>query len=59
MGAVGMIMTMKEKIEKFLEYLPTITQEEADLILEIINWDDETKVAFKFAKSMFEEKEEK
>lgn len=48
---------MKEKIDKFLEYLSTITKDESDFILEIINWDGETKLAFKLAKSIFEDNE--
>lgn len=49
---------MKKKIEKFLEYFPTITKEEADYIESILRWDDETKAAFMMAKQIFEEKDE-
>lgn len=49
---------MKEKIDKFIEYFTTITQEESDYIQDILRWDDETKAAFMFAKRMFEEKYE-
>lgn len=49
---------MKEKIDAFIELLPTITKEEADTILRIVNWDRETKAAFKFAKQIFEEEDE-
>jgi len=49
---------MKEKIDKFLQYFTTITKEEADFILDILRWDDETKAAFKLAKRIFEEKDE-
>lgn len=48
---------MKEKIEYFLEFLTTLTKEDADIILHVLNWDDETKAAFKFAKQTFEEDE--
>jgi hypothetical protein len=47
---------MKEKIDKFIKYFTTITKEECDFIESIVNWDDETKAAFKFAKRIFEEK---
>ena len=50
---------MKEKIDKMMQYLTTITKEESDYISAIINWDDETKFAFKFAKTIFEENDEK
>ena len=47
---------MLDKIEKFLELLPTITKEEADFIEDILKWDDEKKMAFFHAKSIFEER---
>ena len=46
---------MKEKIDKCLEYLSQLTKEEADLIENVLQWDDETKWAFKYAKKTFEE----
>ena len=46
---------MKEKIDKFIEYLPTITKEQSDFIKQVINWDSETSAAFLFAKRIFEE----
>ncbi len=46
---------MKEKIDKFIEYFTEITKEECDKIETILRWDDETKAAFLFAKSIFEE----
>lgn len=49
---------MKDKIEKFIKYLTTITKAEADFIESIINWNDETKIAFMMAKQIFEEKNE-
>lgn len=48
---------MKEKIDKFLKYFPTITKEESDYIEEILKWDDETKIAFMLAKRIFEEED--
>lgn len=47
---------MQEKIDKFIEYFTTITKEESDFISSILDWDDETKIAFKLAKRIFEEK---
>jgi len=49
---------MKEKIDKFIEYLTTITKEESDHIEAILKWDSETRVAFMVAKRIFEEKDE-
>lgn len=46
---------MLDRVEKFLEILPTITKEEADIIEDICNWDDEKKMAYKLAKGIFEE----
>ena len=46
---------MKEKIEKFLKYFTTITKDESDFISSILEWDDETKVAFRLAKKIFED----
>lgn len=48
---------MKEKIDKFLEYLSNLTKEEADFIESALKWDSETRVAFIMAKRIFEEKE--
>lgn len=48
-----------EKIDKFIEYFTTITKEQSDYIESILNWDDETKLAFRIAKRMFEEDIEK
>ena len=48
-------MSLLEKIDKFIEYFTTITKEESDYIESIMNWDDETKVAFMLAKRIFEE----
>ena len=46
---------MKEKIEKFLDFLPTISKHESDFILGILQWSNEDKAAFIFAKQIFEE----
>ncbi len=48
---------MKEKIDKFIRYFTVITKEESDYIESILNWDDETKMAFMMAKRMFEDNE--
>lgn len=49
---------MKDKIEKFVEYLTTITKEDADFIEDVLKWDDESKAAFRFAKRLFDEDED-
>lgn len=49
---------MKEKIDKFLEYLTTITKEDSDFIASVLKWDEEVKAAFFFAKKIFEEEME-
>lgn len=49
---------MVELIEKNLNYLSTLTKEEADFISNILNWDREQQAAFKFAKIIFEKKED-
>jgi hypothetical protein len=46
---------MIKKIEGFLEVLPKMTKEEAESINEILDWDNEMKVAFKLAKRIFED----
>lgn len=51
-------MTLLENIDFFMEYLPTITQEESDFIEHVLSWDNDMKAAFKLAKGMFEEKDE-
>lgn len=47
---------MKEKIGEFLQCFTEITQEEADYIESILDWDEETKIAFMMAKRIFEQK---
>ena len=46
---------MKDKIDKFLELLPQLTKDEADLIYSALTRDDENKMAFRLAKKIFEE----
>lgn len=50
---------MKEKIDEFLEFFTTITKEQSDNIEKILSWDGETRMAFKYAKRIFEEKNDK
>ena len=49
---------MKDKINYWLNLLPQMTRDEAQLIEDIINLDKETQMAFKLAKRIFEEKDE-
>lgn len=49
------MLSMQERIDKFIEYFTTITKEECDYIESILRWDDESKSAFFFAKRIFEE----
>lgn len=49
---------MKDKIDKCIEFLTTITKEESDFIAEILKWDDEKRIAFMLAKRFFDEKDE-
>ena len=39
-------------------FLPSITQQESDMIRDILYWEDEKKAAFLMAKQLFEEKED-
>jgi hypothetical protein len=52
------VLSFKDKINWFLNYFPNITKDEAETIEGIVNWDDETRVAFKLAKGIFEEKDD-
>jgi hypothetical protein len=47
--------TISEHIKYFMELFPTLTQEEADFIEEILKWEEEKRAAFFFAKRIFEE----
>lgn len=51
-------LSMKEKIERFIDDFTKITKEECDYIERILRWDDETRAAFFFAKRTFEEDRE-
>jgi hypothetical protein len=46
---------MKDSIDRNIEYLSQLTQEEADLIEYVLNWNDDQTAAFKIAKMVFEE----
>jgi len=48
---------MKNEIDFFIKYLTTITKEESDYIESILKWDDTKKIAFIFAKKIFEEED--
>ena len=48
--------SMLAEIEYFLRKLSELTKEEADWIESVINWPEEARMAFKFAKRIFEEK---
>lgn len=50
--------TFKEKIDLCIEYLSRLTKEEAELIKDVIKWDDELKAAYIIAKQIFEEHNE-
>lgn len=52
---MGNFMGIAETIEIFMKELAHCTKEQADFIEEILSWDDETKMAFKLAKKIFEE----
>lgn len=49
-------MAITDQIDEFLEILPTMHKDVADLIYQVTKWDDEKKVAFRMAKRIFEEK---
>jgi hypothetical protein len=49
---------IQDEIDKFLKYFSTITKEESDFIESILNWDDSTKIAFRLAKNIFENKDD-
>lgn len=46
---------MKDSIDKFLEYLSTLTKDEADFIEHVLKWSDQEKMAFMIAKRIFDE----
>lgn len=47
-----------EKVDKFTEYLSSLTKEEIEFIENISNWDNDTRIAFKLAKKLMQESEE-
>lgn len=42
-------------VEHWLAVLNTYSKEEGDAFLEILNWDYETRVAFRIAKKMYDD----
>lgn len=40
------------------EFLPSITQEESDMVYGILSWEEDKKAAFILAKRLFEDKDE-
>lgn len=50
---------INDYVSKFLEIFPTTTKEECDYVHEILEWDDEKKMAFRIANKIFEEEEKK
>jgi hypothetical protein len=49
---------MKEEIDIMMKYLSQLTEEEANWIQDILNWTDQQRIAFKFAKKIFDEEDE-
>ena len=48
-----------DDIDYFLEEVfPNITKDEADLIEQVLLWDNEKQVAYRMAKRIFEEKDD-
>jgi hypothetical protein len=47
-----------ETIEAWLKKFPEITKEESDLIAQVCVWTDEERLAFLWAKNIFEGKDE-
>jgi hypothetical protein len=50
--------TLIDYIDEFMELFPYLTKEESDTIEKVLDWDNEKKAGFKFAKRIFEEKDE-
>ena len=49
-------LDFSQKMQMFKDnFFPKMTKEDADNIEGILKWDEETKVAFMFAKRIFEE----
>jgi hypothetical protein len=49
------VEAMRMQIEKMLEYLATLTKEEADFAEHVLLWPSELKAAFMIAKRIFDE----
>ena len=47
--------SIPDKIAIFVKWFTNITKEERDFISQVLNWDDETRIAFSLAKRIFEE----
>ncbi len=47
--------TIFKKMDCFMNFFSTITQEESDFIDRVLMWDTDTKMAFTMAKSFFED----
>jgi len=49
--------SIHEKVQHFTELFEMISKEESDYISNILKWNNETMVAFKLAKKLFEEED--
>lgn len=47
---------LKQKIREMQAMMPTLSKREADLIVQVLMWDEDTKIAFMAAKTAFESK---
>ena len=52
-------MDMFELIDKNLDYLTHLTKDEAELIADVLTWDEKQRFAFMHAKKIFEGRFEK
>ena len=52
-------LSIPDKMDYFMNYFTKITKEESYYIDYVLSWDDETKAAFRMAKRVFEEKDER
>lgn len=50
-------LSISKKLDHFMSLFPNITKHESDFISSILQWEDETKMAFLMAKQLFEEEE--
>lgn len=44
-------------INYFMEFLPTVGKEDADVVFDILHWEHEKKTGFLLAKRLFESRE--